>query len=94
MTDTPSETDSQITQVDADWRAPTAGSLPLHTKDVHFIDPKFEVVLEPKDDPMQLAPFRKWSILLTICSAALCVATASSAVRFSAPSRMPCANFW
>lgn len=80
MTDTPFETDSQFTQVDADWQVPTAGTLPLHSKEVRFVDPKFEVVLEREDDPMQLAPFKKWVIELTICSAALCVASASSAV--------------
>lgn len=82
MTDTPLDTDSQLTEVEADWQVPAASPLPLplHTKDLHIIDPKFEVTLQPQDDPMQFTRLRKWVILLTICSAALCVASASSAV--------------
>ena len=81
MADTSLDTDSQITEVGAGWQAPSVGALPLHSKDIHFFDPKFEVVLEHDDDPIQFSLFKKWMIELTICTAALCVASASSAVR-------------
>lgn len=95
MTDTPLDTDSQLTEVEADWQVPAAIPLPLplHTKDLHIIDPEFEVTLQTQDDPMQFNPLRKWVILLTICSAALCVASASSAVCiFTMPLMKPCTD--
>lgn len=80
MSDTPFETDSQYTQVDLEWQT-RAIPLPVGPKiEDSLVDAKYEVTLDPKDDPMNFTVFKKWTIVLTICSAALCVASASSAV--------------
>lgn len=42
---------------------------------------KFEVILDPQDDPQELPILRKWLIVFTISFSSLCVACASSAVR-------------
>ena len=46
-------------------------------------DPQYEVHLEAKEDPKNHTSFRKWLIVLLICTAAFCVTCASSAVSCS-----------
>lgn len=43
----------------------------------------YEVVLEPHDDPKNMSAFRKWTIVLVICSGALCATCASSMASFT-----------
>ena len=45
------------------------------------IPDKLEVALEQEDDPKALPVWRKWIIVLVICSGALCATCASSMVR-------------
>ncbi|GJE92265.1 MFS general substrate transporter [Phanerochaete sordida] len=51
-------------------------------KDEESKDP-YEVVLDPADDPKNMNSFRKWVILLVICSGALCATCASSMASFT-----------
>jgi MFS family permease len=43
-----------------------------------------EVTLDPEDDPQKFSSFRRWTALLVISSASLCVTCASSIVSFVA----------
>lgn len=73
------ETETQNTAVDLE--AKPASIQPIQTpKNEESIDDKFQVVLEPQDDPKELPLIRKWLAVLTICNAALCTTFASSAV--------------
>lgn len=42
---------------------------------------KYEVILDPQDDPQELSLIRRWLAVITISFSSLCVACASSAVR-------------
>jgi len=43
-----------------------------------LMDKGYEVQLDPGDDPRELSLLRRWLAVATICSAAFCVACASS----------------
>lgn len=43
-----------------------------------FKEGRYEVQLEPEDDPQQLTLYRRWLAVATISSAALCVTCGSS----------------
>jgi len=43
----------------------------------------FEVTLEPEDDPQNLPWFKRWTAVLVISSASLCVTCASSIASFT-----------
>lgn len=42
---------------------------------------KYEVTMDPDDDPQRLSSFRRWLCVVTISLASVCVTCASSAVR-------------
>ena len=69
------EPPSQLTLGDADVPATKSES------DAESTDDKYAVALEQEDDPKCLPIWRKWVIVLVICSGALCATCASSMVR-------------
>jgi MFS family permease len=50
---------------------------------VPIVQDNFEVTLEPENNPQNLSGIRKWTVVLVISSAALCVTCASSIVSFT-----------
>lgn len=49
----------------------------------------WEVTLEEREDPKNMATWCKWAIVLTISSGAMCVTSASSMVRSTRDRRLP-----
>lgn len=74
-----SESDTQNTVVDVELQPPIDVNS-FSDDNASGLNEKFEVMLEPQDDPKELPSIRKWLAVLTICSASLCTTFASSAV--------------
>ena len=83
--------DSQETNVAAQSRSEQGGTdfkgkerlrtRPLKREEGALDDDEFLVTLDARDDPKRMRTSRKWTVVLVVCSGAMCATCASSMVR-------------